>query len=147
LFIHKEKAKNVGNPRPVDTFMRPQPVHSSVSRFNFDPRLGGTYDGGVESLGVLDVDGLNVGKETVLGTLLVVTLTADTDTESVRDTLDSLLPDLLVELGVETDVLGSLLLLVSRAQFPSSLESPKSSSPPISRSILVAIVPTLFLHR
>lgn len=127
--------------------MRPQPVHSSVSRPNFDLRLSGTYDGGVESLGVLDVDGLNVGKETVLGTLLVVTLTADADTESVRDTLDSLLPDLLVELGVETDVLGSLLLLVSRAQFPSSLESPKSSSPPISRSILVAIVPTLFLHR
>jgi hypothetical protein len=65
-------------------------------------------DLGVKTLGVLDVDGLDVGVELLLGALLVVTLTRDADTESVRDTLDAGLPDLLVELGVKADVLGSL---------------------------------------
>jgi hypothetical protein len=65
-------------------------------------------DLGVETLGVLDVDGLDVGVQLLLGALLVVTLTRDADTETERNTLDTGLPDLLVELGVETDVLGAL---------------------------------------
>ena len=64
--------------------------------------------GGVETLGVLDVDGLDVGVEALLGVLLVVTLTGDADTETEGDTLDAGLPDLLVELGVNADVLGAL---------------------------------------
>jgi hypothetical protein len=36
--------------------------------------------------------------------LLVVTLSRDSDTQSVWDTLDTSLPDLLVQLGVETNV-------------------------------------------
>ena len=55
---------------------------------------------GVETLGVLDVDGLDVGVELLLGALLVVTLTGDADTETERNALDTGLPDLLVELGV-----------------------------------------------
>ena len=57
-------------------------------------------DLGVQTLGVLDVDGLDVGVELLLGTLLVVTLTRDADTEAERNALDTGLPDLLVKLGV-----------------------------------------------
>lgn len=62
----------------------------------------------MEALGVLDVDGLDVGVESLLGALLVVTLAGDTDTETERNALDAALPDLLVQLGVQTDVLGAL---------------------------------------
>ena len=62
----------------------------------------------MQTLGVLDVDGLDVGVQTLLGTLLVVTLAGDADTETERNTLDTGLPDLLVQLGVEADILGAL---------------------------------------
>ena len=62
----------------------------------------------METLGALDVDGLNVGVETLLGTLLVVTLAGDADTETEGNTLDTSLPDLLVQGGVNTDILGAL---------------------------------------
>jgi hypothetical protein len=65
-------------------------------------------DLGVETLGVLNVDGLDVRVKLLLGTVLVVTLTADADTETERNTLDTGFPDLLVELGVEADILGAL---------------------------------------
>lgn len=48
----------------------------------------------------------------MLGTLLVVTSARDTDTETVRNALDSLLPDLLVQQRVDTDILGSLSFLL-----------------------------------
>lgn len=70
-------------------------------------------DSGLETLGVGDVDGLDVGVELLLGILLVVTLTGDADTETEGDTLDAALPDLLVQLGVKTDVLGTLSYVVS----------------------------------
>ena len=57
-------------------------------------------DLGVKTLGVLDVDGLDVGVELLLGTLLVVTLTGDADAETERNALDAGFPHLLVELGV-----------------------------------------------
>lgn len=63
---------------------------------------------GVKTLGLLDVDGLDVRVELLLGALLVVTLTRDADAETEGNTLDTALPDLLVELGVKTDVLGAL---------------------------------------
>ena len=63
---------------------------------------------GVKTLGVLDVDGLDVGVELLLGAILVVTLTRDADTEAERNALDAGLPDLLVQLGVEADVGGAL---------------------------------------
>lgn len=62
----------------------------------------------MQTLGVLDVDGLDVGVQTLLGVLLVVTLARDADTQAEGDTLDAGLPDLLVELGVDTNVLGAL---------------------------------------
>lgn len=62
----------------------------------------------MQTLGVLDVDGLDVGVQTLFGTLLVVTLARDADTQAEGNTLDTGLPDLLVELGVEADVLGAL---------------------------------------
>jgi len=64
---------------------------------------------GVLDIHGLDIHGLDVRKQPVLGTLLVVTLARDADTESVRNTFDALPPDLLVELGVETHVLSALV--------------------------------------
>lgn len=64
----------------------------------------------METLGVLDVDGLDVGVETLLGVLLVVTLAGDADTETEGNTLDTGFPDLLVQLGVDADILGALLM-------------------------------------
>jgi hypothetical protein len=74
-------------------------------------------DSGVETLGVLDVDSLYVRVQLLLCALLVVTLSGDADTESVWDALDSGLPDLLVQLGVETDILGALHETVSDTSF------------------------------
>lgn len=74
-------------------------------------------NGGLETLGVLDVDGLDVGVELLLGALLVVTLTRDAHTEAERHTLDAGLPHLLVELGVEADVLGTLSKLLAHDFF------------------------------
>lgn len=71
-------------------------------------------NGGLETLGVGDVDGLHVGVELLLGVLLVVTLTGDADAEAEGNALDTALPDLLVQLGVETDVGGTLEKMVSR---------------------------------
>lgn len=62
----------------------------------------------MQTLGVLDVDGLDVGVQTLLSTLLVVTLAGNADAQAERDTLDTGLPDLLVQGGVKTDVLGTL---------------------------------------
>jgi hypothetical protein len=61
-----------------------------------------------QTLGVLDIDGLDVAVELLGGTLLVVSAAADAHAESVGHTLDTLLPHLLVQLGVETDVLSLL---------------------------------------
>jgi hypothetical protein len=54
----------------------------------------------VETLGVLDVDGLDIRVQLLLGALLVVTLTADAHTEAERNALDAGFPHLFVELGV-----------------------------------------------
>lgn len=61
-----------------------------------------------EALGVLDVHSLNVAVKLLLGTLLVVSLSGNSHADSVVDTLDTLLPDLLVELGVDADIGGTL---------------------------------------
>ena len=69
----------------------------------------------MEALGVLDVDGLHVAVQLLLGALLVVTLTRDADAQPVWNALDALLPDLLVQLWIETDVLGALCVSISPA--------------------------------
>lgn len=56
------------------------------------------------SLALLDVDGLDVAVQLLLGALLVVTLSADAHAQTEGDALDAALPDLLVQLGVEADV-------------------------------------------
>ena len=61
-------------------------------------------NGGLQTLRVLDVHSLHVGVQLLLGVLLVVTLTADAHAEAERNALDTGLPDLLVQLRVETDV-------------------------------------------
>lgn len=84
--------------------------------FNLQPILPVTSQKGClflndnshQALGILDVDGLDVAVELLLGVLLVVSSAADADAESVGNALDTLLPDLLVELRVEADI-GSAL--------------------------------------
>lgn len=65
-------------------------------------------DGSLQTLGVLDVDGLNVAVELLGCALLIVSLSGDAYADAERDTLDSRLPDLLVQLRVDTDILGTL---------------------------------------
>ena len=57
-------------------------------------------DSRLKALGILDIHGLNVAVQLLLGTLLVVTLSGDADTETERNALDAGFPDLLVELGI-----------------------------------------------
>ena len=61
-----------------------------------------------EALGVLDVHSLNVAVQLLLGTLLVISSSGNSDSESVVNTLHTVLPDLLVELGVDADIRGTL---------------------------------------
>ena len=70
-------------------------------------------NGGLKALGVGDVDGLDVGVKLLLGVLLVIALTRDAHAETEGHTLDTALPDLLVQLGVEADVGGTLVENVS----------------------------------
>jgi hypothetical protein len=103
-------------------------VNSNPSRAR--PVKDKAYHHRLHPLGALDIDGLNVRKQPVLRTLLVVTLARNANAKSVRHTLDTLLPDLLVELGVETDVFGSLfprqlvLTQFHNPSVPSSHQSP-----------------------
>jgi hypothetical protein len=62
----------------------------------------------VQALDGGDVDGVDVRVEPLLGVLLVVTLAGNAHTHAVGDALDAALPDLLVQLGVQADVLGAL---------------------------------------
>lgn len=63
---------------------------------------------GLETLGALNVDGLDVRVELLGGSLLVVTLTGDADAKSEWASLDTGLPDLLVQLWVDADISGTL---------------------------------------
>ena len=63
---------------------------------------------GLETLGALDVDSLDVRVELLSGSLLVVTLAGDADAKSEWASLDTGLPDLLVQLWVDADISGSL---------------------------------------
>ena len=64
----------------------------------------------MQALGLLllDIDSLDVAVQLLLGALLVVSLSADAHAQSEGDAFDAALPDLLVQLWVETDVAGSL---------------------------------------
>lgn len=84
---------------------------------------GKTYNRRLQSLWVLDVDSLDIREKSMLCALLIVTSAGDTDTKTVRDTLDALLPDLLIQLGVDTDILGSLFVYQKDAHRDSRLKS------------------------
>jgi len=65
------------------------------------------------SLALLDIDCLDVAVQLLLGALLVVTLSADAHAQAEGNALDAALPYLLVQLGVEADVLCALLRWLS----------------------------------
>ena len=58
-----------------------------------------------------NIDSLDVGEKLLLSTLLVVSLSRDTDSDSVGNALDTTLPELLVQLGVESNIRSTELLL------------------------------------
>lgn len=62
----------------------------------------------LEALGILNIDGLHVTVELLLGTLLVISFPRDSHPKPVWDALDTALPYLLVQLGVESDIGGTL---------------------------------------
>ena len=78
----------------------------------------------LETLGRGNIDSLDVGEKLLLSTLLVVSLSRDADSDSVRNALDTTLPELLVQLGVESDIRGTKLLL---SKVLDSLDSTGSS--------------------
>ena len=78
----------------------------------------------LETLGRGNIDSLDVGEKLLLSTLLVVSLSRDTDSDSVGNALDTTLPELLVQLGVESDIRGTKLLL---SKVLDSLDSTGSS--------------------
>lgn len=63
----------------------------------------------LEALRILDIDGLHIAIELLLGALLVVTLSRYPDAKAVWDALDARFPHLLVQLRIETDVRGALV--------------------------------------
>lgn len=93
----------------------------------------------VEALGVLDVDSLDVAVELLLGALLVVTSSGNADAQSVGDALDTVLPDLLVQGGVDADI-GGTLDEKNRQQFRSRRRSGTRFPPPIFSVAVVVCV-------
>ena len=79
----------------------------------------------MQTLRVLDIDRLDVTVQLLLRTLLVVSLSRDADTESVWNTLDTSFPDLLVQLGIETNIGGTLLSRISPPFFNASSTTSK----------------------
>lgn len=116
-FHHISRGEIISSPRTTAVYTQTDAAARQVVLFFFQssspakPARQRLFldNGRHETLGVLDVDSLDVAVELLLGTLLVVTAAADAHTDSVGDTLDTLLPDLLVELGVDADIGGTLL--------------------------------------
>lgn len=57
---------------------------------------------------LLDIHSLHIAVQLLLRALLIVTFPRDAHTQSIWNALDAGLPDLLVQLGVETDVASAL---------------------------------------
>lgn len=87
-------------------FVLPTPAITKTQRLLLD-------DNSHQTLRVLDVDGLDVAVELLLGVLLVVSSSANAYADSVGNALDTLLPDLLVQLRVDADISGLLWEVVS----------------------------------
>ena len=77
----------------------------------------------LQTLCDLDIHRLHVAVQLLLCALLVVALARDAHAQPVRHALDACLPDLLVELRVETDVLGAL---IRRCDLPSAIRHTRS---------------------
>jgi hypothetical protein len=65
-------------------------------------------DGGLQTLGILDIDGLHIRVQLFFGTFLVVSLTGNANSQAERNALDTGFPHLLVKLRIQADVLGAL---------------------------------------
>lgn len=109
-------------PEKPNAALKPNHGPNSIPGFVRRPLL--LHDDRVHALGVLDVDGLHVAIQLLLGALLVVTSPRDADAQPVRNALDALLPDLLVQLGIQTDISGALEAIC--VSHPSSRRSKKA---------------------
>ena len=81
-------------------------MHAKLSDHSIAPQthLCILNQSSLQTLRVLNVYGLDIAIQLMRSTLLVVSLSRDSDTQSVRNTLDTSLPDLLVQLRIETNV-------------------------------------------
>ena len=64
-------------------------------------------DNGLKTLDRWDEDWLDVREQRVLGVLLLVSLSRDSNSHSELDTSDTSLPDSLVQFRRQTDILGT----------------------------------------
>lgn len=99
--VARQNAAHAHDTFPLSSASLPNPSIHPSSGSN---HLCVLDNGRLETLCVLDIHGLDVAVQFLLGTLLVVTLSGDADAETEGDALDAGFPDLLVELGVEADV-------------------------------------------
>lgn len=72
--------------------------------------FGAFYSGGLKSLSRLTGDVRDVAVQLLLSSLLIITLSCDSQSHSVRNSLNTHSPDFLVQLRVEADVLGAHVL-------------------------------------
>jgi hypothetical protein len=81
-------------------------MHAKLSDHSIAPQthLCILNQSSLQTLRILNVYGLDIAIQLMRSTLLVVSLSRDSDTQSVRNTLDTSLPDLLVQLRIETNV-------------------------------------------
>ena len=72
----------------------------------------------LETLGILNIDRLNVAVQFLFCIFFVISLSRDSDAESEWTTLDTSLPDLLVQLGIETNIGCALYHTSVRSYIP-----------------------------
>lgn len=78
----------------------------------------------LQTLGILHIHRLNIGIQLLLGTLLIIPLPRDAHPYPERHAFDTILPDFLVQLRVEANVVGALDCPVSASLFLHTIPLP-----------------------
>lgn len=85
----------------------PKPCHNTKPSLH-PKRLRILNGSSQQTLWILDVDSLDIRIQAFCCTFLVISLSADSDTKTVWNSLNTSFPDLLVQLWIETDIGGTL---------------------------------------
>ena len=101
FFLHTpHRGGEIGSAGEKKRTRRKKMIHEASSSVILD-------DNGLKTLDRWDEDWLDVREQRVLGVLLLVSLSRDSDSHSELDTSDTSLPDSLVQLRRETDILST----------------------------------------